>query len=513
MDKYYFKDTDFIGFSFNGGHSADYGILRISDGDRYEETLVPDLSDEAEEIPGGDGAYYVGETLKEKTFKIDFAYDCLSERGLRRLGKWLHPDSDLHELIFDERPYKKYWVKCSKAVMPKGLCFEVNGKRVYKGEGTIEFTAYNPWAQEVSKNLSDEVYDRYDNKDEWAEASGLVENYPTVAQSIELDEFNSLDFSSGDYAPIYNPGEKDSDFVLEFDYVVEGLQTTNIEKSLLGSGYRLTGDNEVDSTKVYYVVYQNQLFELERDLGSWFIQDQDEYPRGYIDITGTYPIKFIGRNGDISGKVFDIYESADNIQWYVAESPLAETESYLIAPVVWATDGSQDGFLLLLNMNSSDEFVYFQFLDPPKTIPPALISIADLSNSIMRIGIKENLSEGFKSDYYFELTLPSVGTARITDWTEAQKLVGAQTGHIVIDTSKRVIKWCTIADSSLGTFTEYTGVAELITGGNWFKIPCKDDLLEENSSDPFEYFVIEYSNEAWFKIENEPTLTYHYMYK
>ena len=35
---------DFIGFTFNGVHSSELGIIRVSEGDRYNESLLPSLS-------------------------------------------------------------------------------------------------------------------------------------------------------------------------------------------------------------------------------------------------------------------------------------------------------------------------------------------------------------------------------------------------------------------------------------------------------------------------------------
>jgi hypothetical protein len=33
--------NDFIGFSYNGIHSSDLGIIRTSDGSRFNENLLP----------------------------------------------------------------------------------------------------------------------------------------------------------------------------------------------------------------------------------------------------------------------------------------------------------------------------------------------------------------------------------------------------------------------------------------------------------------------------------------
>ena len=49
---------DFIGFTFNNIHSSDMGIIRTSDGSRFNENLLPTFADKTVQVPGGDGIYY-----------------------------------------------------------------------------------------------------------------------------------------------------------------------------------------------------------------------------------------------------------------------------------------------------------------------------------------------------------------------------------------------------------------------------------------------------------------------
>jgi hypothetical protein len=64
------KYDDFTGFSFNGVHSSELGIVRISDGSRYNEDLLPTLQDKTIQVPGGDGTYYFGSYYTQRTFPI-----------------------------------------------------------------------------------------------------------------------------------------------------------------------------------------------------------------------------------------------------------------------------------------------------------------------------------------------------------------------------------------------------------------------------------------------------------
>ena len=42
---------DYIGFTYNGIHSSDLGIIRVSGGDRYEEELLPEIEEITVDVP------------------------------------------------------------------------------------------------------------------------------------------------------------------------------------------------------------------------------------------------------------------------------------------------------------------------------------------------------------------------------------------------------------------------------------------------------------------------------
>lgn len=137
---------DFIGFTYNGYHSIrDLNIYRTSDGSRYNENLTATMTDKTADVPGGDGQYYFGTQFKNRTFNVSYAFDSLSESGLTQLKEVFRGDG-VHDLIFDETPYKVWSAKVTGTASIKHLCFEENGERVYKGEGSITFTCYYPFA-------------------------------------------------------------------------------------------------------------------------------------------------------------------------------------------------------------------------------------------------------------------------------------------------------------------------------------------------------------------------------
>lgn len=188
-------DWDFIGFTYNGKHSIrDLGIYRVSSGNRYEDNITAAMTDKTVDVPGGDGQYYFGTTFKNRTFKVDYAFDDLTEEKIALIKQVFRGDG-IHDLVFDEAPYKVWSAKVTGTASMKHLCFDEGGVRKYKGEGSITFTSYFPYAHtptklwEVSnygtgnetwayvekdgrlyKNYQDESYP---NKNQWRKVSDL----------------------------------------------------------------------------------------------------------------------------------------------------------------------------------------------------------------------------------------------------------------------------------------------------------------------------------------------------
>ena len=222
---------DFIGFSFNEHRSESLGIVRVSDGSRYNEDLVPTTQDKTVQVPGGDGFYYFGSNYTQRQFSINIAFDELTEKQFRELQQ-VFGTKELGKLVFDERPYKYYMVKSSKPQL-KYICFGKDGERIYKGEGTLTFTAYYPFAKsvfkflekEIEKETGKEVYvlrKTYSNIEEWAEASGMK------AQGA-LDKVPKSPTGGVYPISVYNAGDLEADFILKFNGVPNSAM--NIELS------------------------------------------------------------------------------------------------------------------------------------------------------------------------------------------------------------------------------------------------------------------------------------------
>lgn len=189
---------DFIGFSYNGIHSSKLGILRMSNGSRFEENLLPTSSDKTAMNSSGDGTLYLGSQFTQKQIPVSFAFDGLTENQLTFMRE-LFGDKKVHPLVFDEKPYKTYYAKVTGTTMIKHIPFTEKGERIYKGEGNITFTCYQPYAVCEKKFLKE-----YENigidTSEWAIASGLL------ATQEDYDIVNGTNSIK-----VYNPGVKPAD--------------------------------------------------------------------------------------------------------------------------------------------------------------------------------------------------------------------------------------------------------------------------------------------------------------
>ena len=204
---------DFCGFTWRGDHSSKYGIVRVSDGSRYNDTILPAFQDTTQKMPGSDGTLYWESFYTNKTFSINSAFDHLTEDNYRKLRQWLN-GKDRGELIFDEAPYKAYTVKLQSAPQLKTICFNEDNQRIYKGEGTISFIAYYPFARGVYK-FKDNIPKTIKNTEEWIGASGLEGAHQGTT-------YNSF---SGGSCNLYNAGDLPTDFKL---IVNIGNNPTNI---------------------------------------------------------------------------------------------------------------------------------------------------------------------------------------------------------------------------------------------------------------------------------------------
>ena len=261
---------DFLGFTFGGVHSSDLGITRISSSNRYNENLQPEIKDRTVEVPGLDGVYYFGSNYGIQSIDIDFAFDSLTEEQFRKL-RTVFGTKQIKDLVFDERPYKRYMVKLDNPIELSYVCFEEPIKkvvgtqvgderygirrvektvsetitdeetgettviekvvrvperiypyergpkteRIYKGDGKINFKAYFPYAKSVYKQLP-----IGEEESDWAFSSGI----------LSQEEFASYGFDQYENGiiKIYNAGDIETGFRLYIPFVNNSMEAISI---------------------------------------------------------------------------------------------------------------------------------------------------------------------------------------------------------------------------------------------------------------------------------------------
>lgn len=180
---------DFFGFQYCGVHTSDLNIVRVSDRSRYSENLSPVFQDNTAQMSGSDGTLYWESFDVNKSWQIRVAFDELSEVQHRRLRQVFNGKT-IGELIFDELPFKAYTAKVQSPPQFETICFDTpDGARIYKGEGIINFIGYYPYAKSVYKFLNEFSDEEYDNKAQWAAASGMKStraSYDGMGTTINL---------------------------------------------------------------------------------------------------------------------------------------------------------------------------------------------------------------------------------------------------------------------------------------------------------------------------------------
>lgn len=269
---------DFISFSYNGVHSTDLGIVHVSSSDRYADALLPTIQDKTVQVPGNDGTYFFGSYYTQRPITLNIAFDNVGEDQIR-LTRKVFGDKKSHPLVFDEEPYKVYYAKVSGTPQYNYVPFnnydedKATKPRVYKGEGTITFICYEPFAHcpnqykyldtwivngqyyqvtitseqysghetnyyvvvdgEYVQCTSQDAYDstktyyklgsdgpswyKYNNKNEWNYSAGLLNSQDTY------DNFTGGSFKT------YNPGDLEADFkfIIPINSGITGIKITD----------------------------------------------------------------------------------------------------------------------------------------------------------------------------------------------------------------------------------------------------------------------------------------------
>lgn len=153
----------YLGLTYNGIHSSTLGLTRVSNSNRQTENLIPTLKDVTSDIVGTDGNVYFGTDYTKRVFSVSFVFDGLTLEQLKQI-KMIWMDRNIHDLIFDEYPNRIYSAKITSSGIIKYLCFdevtpqnstnvvktvstETTTQEIYKGELSLSFTCFYPYAR------------------------------------------------------------------------------------------------------------------------------------------------------------------------------------------------------------------------------------------------------------------------------------------------------------------------------------------------------------------------------
>ena len=231
-------DFEFLGFTFNGKHSSEFGLTVVSPGGLYQENMFASFEDKTISVSGKEGVYYFGTEIRTKEMSVQLAFDHLTSENYRKIKEWLSPKI-VGKLIFDERPYKYYWVKIST---PPAFSFvpfeeEIEGEvvHIFKGELSISFISHSPYGYcETSFLREVEIYNPeeedykpyvYGNYPGWYMESGLFDEEATNIVSAGENVFVNVPIGvikkDGTNASFYNCGVVNSN--LEFSFLINSF--------------------------------------------------------------------------------------------------------------------------------------------------------------------------------------------------------------------------------------------------------------------------------------------------
>lgn len=293
---------DFISFTYNGVHSTELGIVRTSSSNRYNDQLVPTSQDKTVVVPGGNGTYFFGSNYTQRAITLNIAYDEVTEATLCRMRKVFSADT-IHPLIFDDAPYKVYYAKVSGQPQLNYIPFQnydsdfLGGTpRIYKGEGTINFVCYDPFAHCLNDykylnqyTVNNPSWYKYDNKNEWNLSANLL--------SIK-GNYDTYNVSSG--FKLYNPGDEEADF----DFIIPISAASSL------TGIKIKDDN--NDLENHTLMLKNAITPKTGDTHICF-NSKMNLIQGYSNgvRTGNTYNEFIG-----SGHWFKIPLNENNKNWY-----------------------------------------------------------------------------------------------------------------------------------------------------------------------------------------------------
>lgn len=151
-----FMERSFISFSFGGKIIEDFGIIKVTGGERMQNQLYAGFEDITEEYNVLDGAFYWGTHIKPLELNFVLSTDGMTQRQLDEFNSWFAPGK-VRELILAQHPNRAIMVRVSSAPTMSMLPFKgTEFKKIagttyqiattlYKGDIRINFTSEDPY--------------------------------------------------------------------------------------------------------------------------------------------------------------------------------------------------------------------------------------------------------------------------------------------------------------------------------------------------------------------------------
>ena len=254
----------FLGFTYNGIHSSIVGITRTSHGNANEERLIPLIKDLNIENTGGDNSYHFGTLYTKREFVVNFCYEEMTETQRSQITK-LWKDGEIHDLIFDEYPYKVYAAKITGNSTFKELAFNHGRERTYSGEGTFVFTSFSPFARSRYEYIEDYIVELVH---EWAS----VQEEEVLIRDAKFTKESQLENSSIAYGFVsHNSNSINGSISMEDEHVDDWLLTERLKRPNTGSQIDYSEDT-TDNGGLFFALEDS----FSNNLAEW--QESSELP-------------------------------------------------------------------------------------------------------------------------------------------------------------------------------------------------------------------------------------------
>lgn len=155
---------EYIDFSFAGRHISEFGLVAVTNSDRYQFAGSPEFEDETSNVNGVWGQYYWGTNFKTKTYNYSLATDGMTERQFEDFKHHFRPGH--YGQFYEDAWFDRYCYVRIKAVVdfsfiPFQKEVEVAGvkflSRIYKGECKISFIQDRPFMYSFYQILDSKI--------------------------------------------------------------------------------------------------------------------------------------------------------------------------------------------------------------------------------------------------------------------------------------------------------------------------------------------------------------------